>query len=152
MPTPAVTTAIDSERERVIAALSALSLPMMWSLRQRAMQTYEPLGVRPTRVLLMELVERGIDQPKLVAEVLEATPPAITAVVNELIERDWMARGVDPSDRRRVRLHLTAAGHEALATFRQRWIDTSRADLEQIDVADLTVVLRVFQRLLERRP
>lgn len=144
-PAPALA---DPERDAIIARLSALSLPLMWSLRQRAMQVYEPLGVRPTRVLLMELVDRGIDRPSRIAEVLEAVPPAVTAMVNELMEKGWLARERDANDRRRVHLRLTASGHAALLGFRSAWDEAGRADVEGIDTAHLSTVLHVFEALL----
>ncbi len=153
---PATTTqpagADELERHAIITRLSALSLPLMWSLRQRAMQVYEPLGVRPTRVLLMELVDRGIDRPKQIAEVLEAVPPAVTAMVNELMEKGWLAREQDAGDRRRIHLHLTPSGHEALAGLRRAWHEAERADLERIDTDQLRTVLHVFESLLGGRP
>jgi MarR family transcriptional regulator, organic hydroperoxide resistance regulator len=150
--TPLSSAAEDDERLAIVARLSALSLPLMWSLRQRAMQVYEPLGVRPTRVLLMELVDRGIDRPKQIAEVLEAVPPAVTAMVNELMEKGWLAREQDAGDRRRVHLHLTPSGHEALADLRRAWRDAERADLERIATDQLRTVLHVFESLLGGRP
>lgn len=139
------------EREQVVTALASLSLPLMWTLRQRAMQVYEPFGVRPTRVLLMELVTRGVDQPKVIAEMLEAVPPAVTAMVNELTAKGWLARESDSDDRRRVRLRLTSAGDTALHDMRLAWHAASRADLERFDLGDLRAVLRVFGELLETR-
>lgn len=141
----------EPERQAILARLSALSLPLMWSLRQRAMQVYEPLGVRPTRVLLMELVDRGIDRPKQIAEVLEAVPPAVTAMVNELMQKGWLARERDPSDRRQVHLHLTSSGHAALTDLRRAWHEAERADLERIDTDQLRTVLHVFQALIGGR-
>lgn len=140
--------ASDPERDAIIERLSALSLPLMWSLRQRAKQVYDPLGVRPTRVLLMELVDRGVDRPSLIAEVLEAVPPAVTAMVNELMEKGWLARERDAADRRRVHLRLTRDGHAALGGFRRAWDQAGRADLERIETAQLRTVLHVFEALL----
>lgn len=158
---PAPTTSTDTtssssdepsrEREQVVTALASLTLPLMWTLRQRAMQVYEPYGVRPTRVLLMELVKRGVDQPKVIAEMLEAVPPAVTAMVNELIAKGWLSRESDRDDRRRVRLCLTAAGDSALHDLRLAWHAASRSDLERFDLGDLRALLRVFGELLEMR-
>ena len=147
-PTTPNRTSDAHERDAIIAQLSALSLPLMWSLRQRAMQVYEPLGVRPTRVLLMELVDRGIDRPSHIAEVLEAVPPAVTAIVNELMVKGWLARERDADDRRRVHLRLTNDGRVALASFRRAWDQAGRADLERIETARLRTVLEVFQAFL----
>lgn len=141
-----------AERDQLVARLSSLSLPLMWALRQRAMGVYEPFGVRPTRVLLMELVDRGIDQPKAIAEMLEAVPPAVTAMVNELMERGWLARESDPDDRRRARLRLTQDGGEALREMRAAWHAASRAQLDRFELDHLRSVLHVFGELLEARP
>lgn len=151
-PTSAPASTDTVEREAIVASLASLSLPLMWSLRQRARQVFEPFGMRPTRVLLMELVDRGIDSPSQIAELLEAVPPAVTAIVNELIERGWLERASDPNDRRRVHLHLTAPGRGALHDMRSAWTDASRRDLERIDIDDVRAVLRVFTRLLEGQP
>jgi MarR family transcriptional regulator, organic hydroperoxide resistance regulator len=150
--TPRTSGSDDAERGAILARLSAVSLPLMWSLRQRAMQVYEPLGVRPTRVLLMELVDRGIDRPTQIAEVLEAVPPAVTAMVNELMQKGWLARERDESDRRRVHLLLTPSGRDALTELRRAWHDAERADLERVDTEALRTVLNVFETLLGARP
>lgn len=133
----------------VVTALAALTLPLMWSLRQRARQVFEPLGLRPTRVLLMELVDRGVDRPSQIAEVLEAVPPAVTAIVNELMDKGLLSRQTDPADRRRVHLRLTPAGQRALHDLRDAWTEASRHDLARLDRDDLRAMLRVFTTLLE---
>ena len=133
----------------VVTALAALTLPLMWSLRQRARQVFEPLGLRPTRVLLMELVDRGVDRPSQIAEVLEAVPPAVTAIVNELMEKGLLSRQPDPVDRRRVHLRLTPAGQRVLQDLRDAWTEASRHDLARLDQDDLRAMLRVFTTLLE---
>lgn len=141
-----------AERDQIVAALAGLTLPLMWSLRQRSRQVFEPFGMRPTRVLLMELVDRGIDSPSQIAEVLEAVPPAVTAIVNELIELRWLAREADPNDRRRVHLRLTPDGLDALQRMRAAWTEATRRDIERLDLDDVRAVLRVFTQLLEAQP
>ena len=135
-------------RAAAIAELSTLTLPLMWSLRQEAMRVFEPLGLRPTRVLLLELVARGIDSPGTLAEVLDAVPPAITAMLNELVGKGVLARETDHEDRRRTRLLLTPDGDAFLAIARERWSDASRARLARLGNDDLDAVLRAFRTLL----
>ncbi len=149
LPIPIEDTAeATSERVQVVSSLASLSLPLMWSLRQRAMQVYEPFSVRPTRVLMMEMVDRGVTSPKTLAELLEAVPPAVTAMANELIDKGWLLRETDPEDGRRVRLRLTPSGQEALRSLRRAWLDASREELERFDLSELRTVLSVFNRLL----
>ena len=141
---------LEAERSRAIAIaeLSTLTLPLMWSLRQEAMRVFEPLGLRPTRVLLLELVARGIDGPGTLAEVLDTVPPAVTAMLNELVGKDLLARETDHEDRRRTRLTLTPDGDAFLSIARERWNDASRARLGRLGDDDLAAVLRAFRTLL----
>ena len=150
-PAPHPSLTADDERERVVTSLAALSLPLMWSLRQRAMQVLSPLGLRPTRVLLLELVKRGYDRPTVIAEMLEAVPPAVTAMVNELSDKGLLRRERDAADRRRAHLRLTPAGEALLCATREAWFEASRTDLEGFELDELKTVLSVFERLLEGR-
>ena len=43
---------------------------------------------------------------------------AITPFIDALEEREWVTRGPEPGDRRRVRLSLTAAGRRAMRAAR----------------------------------
>jgi DNA-binding MarR family transcriptional regulator len=144
-------TATEAERDQLIATLASLSLPLMWALRQRARQIYEPFGVRPTRVLLMELVDHGTDRPKALAEMLEAVPPAVTAMANELAAKGWLTRESDPEDRRGIRLRLTPAGRDALGAMRSAAHDANRAWLDRLEIDHLRSVLHIFGELLEAR-
>jgi MarR family transcriptional regulator, organic hydroperoxide resistance regulator len=142
----------DLDRTAVISELSILTLPLMWSLRQEAMRVFEPLGLRPTRVLLLELVARGIDRPGTLADVLDAVPPAITAMLNELGGKGLLARETDPDDRRRTRLTLTPDGAAFLATARERWNEASRERIARLADDDLNAVLRAFRTLVREEP
>jgi DNA-binding MarR family transcriptional regulator len=138
----------DGARAAAIAELSTLTLPLMWSLRQQAMRVFEPLGLRPTRVLLLELVARGIDRPGTLAEVLDTVPPAVTAMLNELVGKDMLVRESDPDDGRRTRLSVTQGGDAFLAVARARWNAASHERIAELPDEDLTVVLRAFRSLL----
>jgi DNA-binding MarR family transcriptional regulator len=154
-PTPdaaaaaAANTAADAAADAAaIAELSALTLPLMWSLRQEAMRVFEPLGLRPTRVLLLELVARGIDRPGNLADVLDTVPPAVTAMLNELTRLGSLARDADPDDRRRARLRLTPAGDALLELARERWREASATRLARVDRDDLAALLRAFRTFI----
>lgn len=148
LETDRVDGARDAERAAAVAELSTLTLPLMWSLRQEAMRVFEPLGLRPTRVLLLELVARGIDRPGTLADVLDTVPPAVTAMLNELEGKGLLARETDPDDRRRTRLSLTPAGDDFLAVARERWTSASQARLSRLPNDDLAAVLRAFRSLV----
>jgi DNA-binding MarR family transcriptional regulator len=54
--------------------------------------------------------------PSEVAEYLMLTRPAVTRLVDELVRRKLLARRADAADRRRLTLHVTAAGGRMLET------------------------------------
>jgi DNA-binding MarR family transcriptional regulator len=135
-------------RADAIAELSMLTLPLMWSLRQEAMRIFEPLGLRPTRVLVLELVARGVDRPGTLAEMLDTVPPAVTAMLNELEAKGMLERETDPDDRRRTRLHLGPNGEEFLAQAREQWGAASVTRLSRLSDDDLIALLQAFRSLL----
>lgn len=145
---PSPTDADARDREAAVAALSTMALELMWALRQEAMRVCEPFGLRPTRVLMLDLVSRGIDRPGALADVLDTVPPAVTAMLNELTAKGLLARETDPEDRRRAKLALTAAGREVLAEVHARWHALSLERLQALGTSELLAVQRAFRSLV----
>ena len=58
-------------RDALVLELSSQLLPFAHALRHAAERVFAPLGLRPSRVLVLELIHRGVDRPKVLAEVLE---------------------------------------------------------------------------------
>ena len=132
--------------------LAELTLPVMWSLRQEAVRAFEPLGVRPIRVLVLELISRGFAHPKELADILETVPPAISNMLSDLESRGWLRREPDPEDGRRVRLELTDAGRELLGEVQHRWLDVSRGKLAGLDDDQLRLLIATYRSLLAQEP
>ena len=146
-------TLIDDEldrlaRPKLVEALNELTLPLMWSLRQAAFRAFEPLGIRPIKALLLELIANGMAHPKDLSDVLDTVPPAISAMLGELEGKGLISRGTDPSDRRRVRLALTGKGERLRTTMRGLWRDTGQERLDRLDDADLRTLVRIYRTLL----
>lgn len=59
--------------------------------------------------------------PKALADFLEVSMPAVTAVTNGLVARGLLVRGDHPHDRRRVALNLTPGGHELIESVFRRF-------------------------------
>src|SRR5205823_8955079 len=70
------------------------------------------LSLSQYRVLAM--VDDGGERASWLAERLAVAKPTITAVVDGLVERGYLARSADNVDRRATRITLTAAGRRAL--------------------------------------
>jgi DNA-binding MarR family transcriptional regulator len=74
------------------------------------------------RVLV--LVAAGDERSSLLAERLAVAKPTITAVVDGLVERGFVAREAVAGDRRSIRVALTPAGVAALVTAEQEMSET----------------------------
>lgn len=132
----------------LVRELSELTLPLMWLLRQEAVRAFEPLGIRPIKALLLELVARGMCYPKELSEVLDTVPPAISAMLAELEAKGWLSRAPDPDDRRRVRLELTASGRALLDEMRERWDRAGRTRLAHMSAEELRTLIALYRKLL----
>ncbi len=80
----------------------------------RTLECATDLSLSQYRVLAA--VDDGGERATHVAHALALAKPTVTAVVDGLVERGFLAREPVPSDRRSVRIGLTTAGHLALAT------------------------------------
>ena len=137
------------ERDALERHVAELTLPLMWSLRQDATRAFEPLGLRPIRVLLLELVARGFTYPKDLAELLETVPTAVSNMLSELESRDLIRRSPDPDDGRRIRLELTQRGHDVLAEVRTRWGEVTSEALAVLGDDELRTLVQIYRKLLQ---
>jgi DNA-binding MarR family transcriptional regulator len=132
-------------RDVLMHDLAALTLPMMWTLRQASVRALEPLGLRPIQGLVLGIVEQGVDSPKEIAELLDLSPPMLSGLLGDLEERDLIVRSPHPDDRRRVRLTLSEAGHDATERITTLWIQVMRERLGHLGDEDLSVLLRIYR-------
>jgi long-chain acyl-CoA synthetase len=64
---------------------------------------------------VLSLVAAGDERSSLVAERLAVAKPTVTAVVDGLVERGYLAREAIEGDRRSIRLRVTTDGRAAVA-------------------------------------
>ena len=86
------------------------------------------------------------------AEAENLAQPTVTILVKRLEERGWIEREKDPDDGRVVLVSLTAAGREALESFREQYRALLRdymAGLSDEQVAELVSATDALARLLE---
>jgi DNA-binding MarR family transcriptional regulator len=107
----------------------------------------------PLRSLLRRL---ELDGPATTADIARAeqiTPQTAGTFAAKLEGEGYIARREDPSDGRRVRLSLTAAGRKALATTRasrQSWIATRiEEQLEPDEQRALVAAIPVLRKIVE---
>lgn len=138
----------DTARDGLERQLSELTLPLMWSLRQAAVRAFDPLDIRPIRVLLLELIARGMTYPKDLAEVLDTVPPAVSNMLSDLEAKGYLTRHPDPDDGRRIRLSLTKQGTDLLAEVQRRWLDVTHEKLGVLSSDELRVLIATYRKLL----
>lgn len=73
-------------------------------------------GISLPQYRVLSFLSEGEWAASALADHLAVSRPSVTAVVDGLVEREWVERRESPDDRRRVIHHLTAAGVERLAS------------------------------------
>lgn len=149
--TPADATSATS-RGDLIEELGTYSLPLMWTLRQAAARAFDPLGFRTVRALLLELIGRGLAQPKDLSAALGLVPPAVSTMISELEARGLITRQSDPSDGRRVQLELTEAGRTARARLNEAWQHASLERLSSFSEEELELCVSLLRKLMKQGP
>ena len=145
---PDETTASDAaERATIVRELAMHSMAALRALQHLAQRAFEPLGLSPSQVLVLLMIQRGTDQPKALAEQLETVQSAVSAVLRELQGRGLVGRAVDPRDRRRVHLQVTDAGLVTLERAGEVWLATAEQRLIDVPVDDLRATARVVDLL-----
>lgn len=138
-----------SQNDARVSELGSYSLKFMWQLRLQAVRAFGPLGFRPTQVLVLEFVNQGHNQPKVLAQLLGLVPPALSTIIAELEGRGLLERQADLKDGRRVRLHLTPEGKETHRALMEAWLDVRREHIAQFSDKELDVSLEFFRKFDE---
>jgi DNA-binding MarR family transcriptional regulator len=101
---------------------------------------------------VLSLVAAGDERASLLAGRLAVTKPSMSAVVDGLVERGWLAREPVEGDRRATRLSLTAAGERVLADADAAMADRLEPLVDSVDDrAAFVAALDRIQATLEAR-
>jgi len=92
---------------------------------------------------ILRRIRNGIDSVSKLADDRHTTRPAISRVVEVLVNKELVTRTHNPDDRRNVQLSLTPAGQELMSVLfsntrywmGEKMADLSEAELEAIFVA-----------------
>lgn len=148
-PTPRPDPPAERRRDELLHELSALSLPLMWTLRKAAMRALEPLGLRPVKALVLGLIVEGADSPKELSELLDTPPPMMSGLLAHLEERGLIERAPDPDDRRRIRLAATDEGRALAERITAYWIEAGRERFEGLSDDDLRHLIAIYRTFVE---
>lgn len=113
----------------------------------------EPLGLEPRHAGLLRLVLRHEGQSQhALGLALGAAPSRIVALIDDLEQRGLVERRLNPADRRAREIHLTPAGHEAVAAISAVGMEHERrlcGDLSPDERATLHRLLRKVAATLD---
>jgi len=122
----------------------------------RRLRQQSGVGASPTQLSALATVERrGPIALGSLAEAERVKPPTMTAAVTRLVADGLLARHVDDSDRRIVRVAITATGRRLLARNRSRKTAELERRLRRLSPEDRRTLDRavvVLDRLLEQEP
>jgi DNA-binding MarR family transcriptional regulator len=104
------------------------------------------LGLSWVRVLALRRLAAGALTMRGLADALNADPPYVTLIVDDLEARRFVRRKPHPSDRRAKLVELTAAGGRAAARA-EALLSQPPEEFAEAARADLAAVLRALSSL-----
>jgi DNA-binding MarR family transcriptional regulator len=131
-------------------------LRLMPRLQQWAASTVQAnrheqdLSLRQLAVLYR--IREGTVFPSSLARRLRISPAVVTGLLDRLEQRGYVRRRMDPSDRRRQRLELTARGHAVSQALHQVLSDELTEQFGQLPARDLLALEQGFSVLEEIVP
>ncbi len=84
-----------------------------------------------------------------IAAKLQVSDPVATGIIDRLVERDLVERAADPSDRRRVRVDLSAAGRQQVMDMRCVGAEAAAAAFEQLSQEQREVLFQALEPVYE---
>lgn len=130
-------------------------LQQIWRLQRVVLREATPClerhGLFRMAPFALAMVRR-CGTPSGVAAALGLPAPTVSHILRRLEAEGWIARELDPEDRRRYRLALTPAGQEALAAARACLQAAMDRHLETLTPAERETLRQLLLRLQGDRP
>ncbi|MCL2324002.1 MAG: MarR family transcriptional regulator [Actinomycetia bacterium] len=104
------------------------------------------------RILILKHLMRGPQTQSWLADHLHLNPPALSKLIDRLVEKGLVTRAIDPEDRRRMVISLTDAGREFQHEMRAQMMERVRSNLKTLspeDRATLSEALDIVSKLVE---
>lgn len=123
--------------------------------RQRADALVRDLDLSGSTGRLLVFIERGEESGLIqrdLAELSGVRPASITVALQGLEQRGLIERRPDPKDDRRKTVHMTAAGHELVARFREAMRDAEYDALSVLSSEEQATLKALLQKLAAPLP
>ena len=123
---------------------------LVHALDVRSKRMAQTIGVTgPQRLVIRIVGQKPGQTPSDIATILGVHPSTLTGVLARLDERGLIARTVDPDDRRRTRITLTAAGKKTDAERRGTVEAAVRRALARAGESEVTAMLAMVGMIVE---
>jgi DNA-binding MarR family transcriptional regulator len=96
---------------------------------------------------LVVLASRGPQSLGALAELLGVTPPTVSRMCDRLVRKQLILRQADPSDRRQIRVALSARGQRLVEEVTRRRREEIAQLLDSMSAAEQASVATSLQRL-----
>lgn len=107
-------------KEQTLLELSSLLLRLSRQIRTTLDGPLEAaLQLNFTEINVLRLIDQGIHSPSELSRELQVPAPTISRILNHLVERGLVERGVDSLNLRRFHLRLTPEGERARRQTRE---------------------------------
>jgi DNA-binding MarR family transcriptional regulator len=127
------------------------TFPSLWhSIRARIREVAtEEFNITVEQFHILRRIHKGSDSVSMLAEAKQISRPAISRVVDVMVNKGLVTRNQDPSDRRYVRLSLTDKGNtllEAIFGKNRDWMAGKLASLEEDELKTIRVAMLALSR------
>lgn len=100
-------------------------------------------------ISVRHLEDEGDVSVKLLADHLHLSGPFCTTMTGKLIKKGLVTKEVDPADRRRVCLRVTAEGHDLLARLAPTQRQVNDVQFSCLSKQDLQYLLQLLDKLID---
>ena len=104
-------------------------------------------GLSLAQYHVLEPLGSGPRTNRELAELAGISAPTATRIVDGLLERGWVSRVADPTDRRAVVISLTGEGRAALAKKQREYLASRRQIADALDPHEQELAARLLRRL-----
>lgn len=104
-------------------------------------------GLSLAQYHVLEPLGKGPRTNRELAELAGISAPTATRIVDGLLERGWVSRVADPTDRRAVVISLTESGRDALAKKQRQYLARRRQIAAALDPHEQEVAAGLLRRL-----
>lgn len=132
----------------LVRELAELGYALMHALFQEAKEALGRQGLSLQRAHFLGLLAQGVDAPSMLAALLEASPSQVSHLVAALEREGLVERQVDPLDRRRFRLSLTAKGEEIQKRAQEVWLNVFAKRLARLSPEEVQAFRDILVRLV----